>query len=157
MSISGPCKGPNSVSKWLQNRCYFSECSEMRFEHYLLYFRMISPSENGTKKASFSEPISVPHPESFLRVLKSHRKAPRREKRSKKAPKTGPSGGGKKVPRGGTNASRGHFFTFRWSDVLSDCNFTHFTSFLTSKTKTYGIKSDLFLRPVVAHVHRLRT
>ena len=86
-----------------------------------------------------------------MRVLKSDRKAPRREKRSKKGPKTGPSRGGKILPRGGTNASRGHFFTLRWSDVLSDCNFTHFTSFLTSKMNTFRSKSDLFLRSLMIY------
>ena len=86
-----------------------------------------------------------------MRVLKSDRKAPRREKRSKQGPKTGPSRGGKMVPRGWTNASRSHFFTLRWSDVLSDCNFTHFTSFLTSKMTTFISKSYLFLRSLMIH------
>ena len=35
--------------------------------------------------------------------------------------------------------------------------FTNFTSFQTSEMNTFGSKSDLFLRPVVAYVHRLRT
>ena len=46
----------------------------------------------------------------------------RQEKMSKKNPKTGPSWPGKSVPRGWTNASRGHILTLRWSDVLSECN-----------------------------------
>ena len=36
VSTSGACKGPKSVTKWLQNRCSFSESSEMRFEHYFI-------------------------------------------------------------------------------------------------------------------------
>ena len=51
---------------------------------------------------------------------------------------------GKGLPRGWTNASRGHILTLRWSDVLSECNFAHFTSFLTSKMSKFGTKSDLF-------------
>ena len=39
---------------------------------------------------------------------------------------------GKGVERGWTNVSRGHFVTLRWSDVLSECNFTHVISFLRS-------------------------
>ena len=84
-------------------------------------------------------------------MLKSSRKAPRQEKRSKKGPKTGPSRGGKMVARGWTNVSWGHFFTLRWSDVLSDCNSTHFTSFLTSKMNTFSSKSDLFLRSIMIY------
>ena len=100
----------------------------MRFAHHL-HFRMISTPENERKKAKFSDLVSAPHPESFLRVLKCSRKASRQEKKSKKGPKTDPSWPAKSVARGWTNASRGHFFTFRWSDVLSGCNFTHFYLF----------------------------
>ena len=157
MSTWGACKGPKSLSKLLQNRCSFSESSEMRFVHYLLYFRMISPSGNGSKKASFWESVSVPHSESLLGVLKFSRTYPRQEKRSKKGPKTGPSRPAKSVARGCTNASRGNLFTFRWSDVFSECNFAHVTSFLTSKMSTFATKSHLFLRPVVAYVQQLRT
>ena len=86
-----------------------------------------------------------------MRVLKSDRKAPRREKRSKRGPKKVSFRGGKMVPRGWTNASRGHFFTLRWSDVLSDCNFTHFTSFLNSNMNTFRSKSYLFLRSLMIY------
>ena len=42
MSTSGSYKGPKWMSNWFENRCCFSESSEMRFVHYSLYFRMIS-------------------------------------------------------------------------------------------------------------------
>ena len=157
MSISAPWKGPKSVSKWLRNQCSFSESSEIRFVYYLLYFSMTSPSEKITKTASFSESVSVPHSESLLRVLKCNRKAPRQEKKSKKVPKTGPSWPGKSLPRGWTNASRGHLFTFGLSDVLSLCTFLLFTSCMTSRIDTFGTKSEMFLIPVVAYVKHRQT
>ena len=109
------------------------------------------------KKASFSDLVLAPHPESLMRVSKCARKASTQEKMSKKDPKTGPSWPGKSLPRGWTNASRGHLFTFGLSDVLSLCTFLLFTSCMTSRIDTFGTKSEMFLRPVVAYVKHRQT
>ena len=127
-----PIKGPKSVSKCLKHRCSFSESSEMRFKNYLLYFRMISNDFNLWEwvikscilGVSFCSTSRVPSESANI-----PQESPKTRKEVEKESKKGSLLRGKKVPRGWTNASRGHFFTFRWSDVLSDCNFTNFYLF----------------------------
>ena len=107
----------------------------------------------GTKFASTSR---VP-PDNAKIQQESPQTRPDSEKGSKKRSPKRSVLRGKKVPSGCTNASRGHFLTFWWSDVLSECNVTHCMSFPTPEMNTFGAKSDLFLRPAVACVHRLPT
>ena len=124
--IDALCRNPQ---KWDLNTIYYT-------------FAWFHPLEMSHRKIHFGGQFRF-HIQSPFWVLKSDRKAPRREKRSKKGPKTAPSWGVTKSGKGSYKRLKGSFLHL--PVVWCDCGLQFYSFYLFSDLRNEHILLKIWL------------